>query len=105
MTTTHSNKAFWFAIIAISFLVVFFLLKNLVGTEKVPTDNYTYFSAFTMLLVVLFSFIGFIYNLRGLKEPRSWKKVSGLIINSIFMLLFVITTIANVIEFLNYSGT
>lgn len=99
----YSEKAFRFALLSIAALLIFILLKQLVGTEKIPSENYSYFSALNMFMVVLFSFIGFIYNMRGLKEPRSFKKLSSLILNSVFMILFLITTIINIIDIINYN--
>lgn len=102
-TLSNSKKAFQFALLSIVAMLIFISLKQLVGSEKLPTKNYSYFSAISMFMVVLFSFIGFIYNMRGIKEPRSFKKVSSLILNTILMFLFLITTIINAIDMINYT--
>ncbi|MEY8849055.1 hypothetical protein AB9K26_09575 [Psychroserpens sp. XS_ASV72] len=103
--THFSEKAFVYAIITIVLFIVFIVLKKLVGAEAVPSKNYAFISAVVMFLVVLFSFIGFIYNLRGIKEPKSFKKISSFIVNGILMILFVITTVVNLIEIYQTSAS
>lgn len=99
-----SDKAFNFALITVGLLLIFLLVKYLVGEERIAIEKYSFISAFIMFLVVLCSMIGFFYNMKGLKkDPISVKKVIGFILNGVFMILFITTTVANVIDLINYT--
>ncbi len=99
-----SDKAFNFALVTVALLLLFLLIKYLVGEERIAIEKYSFLSAFIMFLVVLSSMIGFFYNMKGLKsDPNSAKKIIGLILNGIFMLLFITTTVSNVMDLINYS--
>lgn len=98
-TSSNSEKGFKFAIITLVFFLLFILLKVLAGRETISAETYTTYGGFVMLLVVVSSLIGFVFSMRGLKDPKSTKKIVGILVNSILMLLFVATTIANIIDF------
>ncbi|OUS00950.1 hypothetical protein A9Q86_09375 [Flavobacteriales bacterium 33_180_T64] len=97
----NSHKGFKFAILAIGFFLVFVALKVLVTTENISIATYTNASAFIMLVVIICSIVGFIFSIKGRKDPNSIKKIIGLIINSILVLLFIATIVANVIDIQN----
>lgn len=100
-TSVNSQKGFQFGIIAIVCFLVFLLLKGMTGAEYISIDTYTYVGGFMMILVVVASLIGFFYAMKSLKEPNSMKKTLALIINTILLVLFVVTTIVNIIDFNN----
>ena len=99
-----SDKAFNFALITIGLLLIFLLIKYLVGEERIAIERYSFLSAFIMFLVVVSSIIGFYFNIKGFrKDPATAKKIISLILNGVFMILFVTTTVSNVIDLINYS--
>jgi len=100
---SNSEKAFKYSLVTAGLFIVFMVVKALVGAEKIDIEKYGYISAFIMFMVVLFSIIGFIYNMKGLKDPKSIKKIVGLVLNTMFMVLFLTTTIANIIDLIKYS--
>lgn len=100
-TSYNSIKGFQFGIIAIVCFLIFLLLKGLAGAEYISIDTYTYVGGFAMILAVVSSLIGFFYAMKSLKEPNSTKKTIGLIVNTILILLFLVTTIVNIIDFNN----
>ncbi len=101
-TGLNSIKAFRYALLSIAAFLIFVLIKALVGAEKIAIENYDYISILTMFFVIAFSFMGFIYSMKSLKEPNNFKKIAALVINSILMILFIATTIANGIDIINY---
>ena len=104
MTKKDSDKAFNYALITVGLLLIFLLVKYLVGEERIAIEKYSFLSAFIMFLVVVSSMIGFYFNMKGFKkDPNSAKKIVSLILNGIFMILFVTTTVSNVIDLINYS--
>lgn len=99
MTTGfYSNKGFQFGIIAIVCFLMFLLLKGIAGAEYISIETYTYLGGFMMILTVVSSLIGFFYVVKSLKEPKSTKKIIGMIVNVILILLFLMTTIINIID-------
>ncbi|WP_298896238.1 hypothetical protein [uncultured Psychroserpens sp.] len=99
MTSSHSKKGFQFAIITIVTFLLFLLLQLLAANEKISLDFYRYVSGFLMILVFVSSIIGFVFSMKGLKDPNSVKKIFGIIANSILFLLFVVTVIMRYIDF------
>lgn len=100
-TPSHSEKGYKFGIIAIVCFLLFLLFKALVAGEIVTVDTYTYGGGFLMILVIVASLIGFFYSMKGLKDPNSLKKTIGIIVNAVLIILFVVTTIVNAIDFSN----
>ncbi|MCD2258950.1 hypothetical protein [Psychroserpens luteolus] len=101
MTSSHSKKGFQFAIITIVTFLLFLLLQFLAANEKISLDFYRYVSGFLMILVFVSSIIGFVFSMKGLKDPNSVKKIFGIIANSILFLLFVVTVVMRYIDFKN----
>ena len=101
ITEYNSNKGFQFGIITVVCFLIFLLLKGIAGAEYISIETYTYLGGFIMILAVVSSLIGFFYAMKSLKEPKSVKKMIGLIINIIFVLLFLVTTVINIIDFNN----
>ncbi|MBO6606509.1 hypothetical protein [Psychroserpens sp.] len=103
-TTKDSDKAFNYALITVGLFLVFLLVKYLVGQERIAIEKYSFISAFIMFLVVVSSMIGFFYNIKGIKkDPVNAKKVVSLILNGIFIILFITTTVSNVLDLIDYS--
>nr|WP_321235347.1 hypothetical protein [uncultured Psychroserpens sp.] len=96
---SHSKKGFQFSIITIASFLLFLVFQVLAANEKVSLDFYRYTSSFLMILVFMASIIGFVFSMKGLKDPSSFKKLFGTIVNSILFFLFVATVIAKLIEF------
>ncbi|WP_460218966.1 hypothetical protein [Psychroserpens sp. MEBiC05023] len=74
-------------------------LQVLAATERISLDFYRYTSSFVIILVFTSSIIGFVFSIKGLKDPNSFKKLFGIVVNSILFLLFIATVIANIIDF------
>lgn len=100
-TAYNSKKGFQFAIITIVAFLLFLLLQILAANEFVSLDLYRYTSGFLMIVVFTSSIIGFIFSIKGRKDPNTFKKIFGLIANTILFLLFVATVIANIMDFSN----
>ncbi len=100
MTTGYnSNKGFQFGIIAVICFVVFLILKRLAGAQHIAIDTYTYIAGFIMILTVVSSLIGFFFAMKSIKEPKSTKKTIGLCVNIVLIILFLVTTVINIIDF------
>ena len=100
-TSYNSLRAFRYAILSIASFLVFILIGFFVNMEYIPVNYYEYLSIFMMFMVIAFSFMGFIYSMKSIKEPNDAVKIIAFILNSILMLLFIMTIIANVIDIKN----
>ncbi|MEH6535988.1 MAG: hypothetical protein V7719_06320 [Psychroserpens sp.] len=100
-TTNNSKKGFQFAVITIVTFLLFLAFQVLAANEKISLDFYRYASGFLMILVFTSSIIGFIFSVKGRKDPSSFKKIFGLIANTVLFLLFVVTVIVRFIDFQN----
>jgi len=98
---SHSKKGFQFAIITIVSFLLFLVFQILAATERISLEFYRYASGFTIILVFTSSIIGFVFSIKGLKDPNSFKKIFGLIANSILFLLFLATIVANIMDIKN----
>ena len=101
MNSRNSIKGFQFAIITIVTFLLFLLFQILAANEKITLNFYRYASGFLMILVFTASIIGFIFSIKGWNDPNSFKKIFGLIANTILFLLFVVTIIIRLIDFQN----
>ncbi|MFD2917722.1 hypothetical protein [Psychroserpens luteus] len=97
----NSNKSFQFAIITIVCFLIFIVFQFLAGSDKISEETYTYASSFSISLVFVAGIAGFIYSMKGLKEPISVKKIIGLLVNSILILLLVGIIVASVKDISN----
>ncbi|WP_156115516.1 hypothetical protein [Psychroserpens sp. Hel_I_66] len=95
----NSKKPFQFAIISIVCLLLFILFQVLAASNKISEEIYTYVSGFSISVIFVSSIIGFIFSMKGLNEPFSVKKIIGLLVNSIFILLLIALITANTIDF------
>jgi len=100
-TPSNSKKGFQFAIITIVTFLVFLVFQILAANEKISFDVYRYASGFIMVMVFVSSIIGFVFSIKGRQEHNSFKKLFGLIANTILFLLFVVTVIVRFIDYNN----
>jgi len=100
-TKNNSKKGFQFAIITIATFLLFIIFQVLAANEKVSLDFYRYASGFLMILVFVSTITGFVFSIKSLKEPNSFKKIFGLIANTILFILFIATIIANIMDMKN----
>jgi len=97
----NTNKSFQFAIITIVSFAIFVLFQFLAASDRISEENYTYASSFVISIVFVAGIAGFIYSMKGLKEPISVKKIIGLFVNAILILLLIGVIVANVLDFEN----
>jgi hypothetical protein len=97
----NSNKAFQFAIITIVSFLIFVLFQFLAASNKISEDTYTYASSFSISVIFIASIAGFVNNMKGLREPNSIKKIIGLLVNSILILLLIGVIVANLMDIRN----
>ncbi|MDG5491973.1 hypothetical protein [Psychroserpens sp. SPM9] len=98
---SNAKKGFQFAIITIVTFLLFLLVQILAANQIISINTYTFASGFIMILVFVSSIIGFIFSIKGRKEPNSFKKLFGIIANTILFFLFVATVIANIMDVFN----
>ncbi|MFT4611863.1 MAG: hypothetical protein ACJA1H_002216 [Glaciecola sp.] len=78
---------------------MFIVFQVLAARDNISEDTYTYASSFSISLVFVAVIAGFVYSMKGLKEPISVKKTIGLLVNAILMLLLLGVIVANVMDF------
>ncbi|WP_040281958.1 hypothetical protein [Psychroserpens damuponensis] len=94
----NTNKAFQFAIISIVCFLIFVLFQFLAASNRISEETYTYASSFSIAVVLIAGITGFFYSMKGLKEPISVKKIIGLLVNSILILLIISIFAASIID-------
>jgi hypothetical protein len=67
--------------------------------DNISEDTYTYVSSFFVSLVFVAAIASFVFSIKGLKEPISVKKIIGLSVNALLILLLIAVIVANVINF------
>ncbi|MEM5564853.1 hypothetical protein WNY78_07040 [Psychroserpens sp. AS72] len=97
----NSNKSFQFAIITIVSFLIFVLLQFLAASNNISEETYTYASSFSISVVFVAGIAGFIFSMKGWKEPISVKKIIGLLVNSILILLLVGIIVASIKDISN----
>nr|WP_321223559.1 hypothetical protein [uncultured Psychroserpens sp.] len=98
----NSNKSFQFAIITIVSVLIFVLFQFLAANNNISEDIYTYASSFMLSIIFVAVIAGFIYSIKGLREPISVKKIIGLCVASIFTLILIGVVIANVTDIYDF---
>lgn len=68
--------------------LAFILFQVLTASNKISEETYTYASSFFVVLVIVATIAGFVYRMKGLKEPISVKKTIGLLVNAFLIVLF-----------------
>lgn len=99
----NSNKAFQFVIITIVSFLIFVLFQFLAASDKISEETYTYASSFSVSVIFIAAIAGFVYSVKGWKEPLSVKKIIGLLVNSILIFLLIGVVIANVMDLAELS--
>ncbi|WP_338731361.1 hypothetical protein [Mangrovimonas cancribranchiae] len=92
-TNTYSHKGFKFGILGIGLILIIVILSLLLNVLK-----YNFISiliGLTVFAIGIVSIIGFIKSLKGIKEPNTFKKIIGIIINFGLVTLFLLILIAN----------
>ncbi|TXE20218.1 hypothetical protein ES692_00010 [Psychroserpens burtonensis] len=95
----NSNKSFQFAIITIVCFGVFIVFQVLAARDDISEETYTYASSFFVSLVFVAAIASFVSSIKGLKEPISVKKIIGLSVNALLILLLIAVIVANVMDF------
>ena len=97
----NSNKSFQFAIITIVCFLIFIVFQVLAARDEISEETYTYASSLSISLVFIAGITGFIYSMKGLRESISAKKIIGLFVSAILILLLVGVIVANVMDVKN----
>ncbi|WP_299228115.1 hypothetical protein [uncultured Psychroserpens sp.] len=94
----YAIKGFNYAMICVGLIVLFIILQSLTNSQVITIESYDIASGFCILLTFFFTISGFIYSIKGRKDPRSIKKIIGIILNSILITLLIATVVANIID-------
>ncbi len=97
--SSNSNKGFQFAIITLVSFLLFLVFQLLAANNSISVDIYSNVSSFLIILIITTSILGFTFSIKGLKDPRSFKKAFGIIINSILCVLVVATVVSKLLGF------
>ena len=95
----NSNKSFQFAILTIVCFGMCIVFQVLAVRDNISEDTYTYVSSFFVSLVFVAAIASFVFSIKGWKEPISVKKIIGLSVNALLILLLIAVIVANVINF------
>ncbi len=92
----RSDKSYRYGVISIT---VFALALLSTQTQSIIGHrNMINIGSFLILVSAISGLVGFVNAMRGIKEPRTKKKVIGLILNSFSVLLFLSLIAANVYD-------
>jgi hypothetical protein len=86
LTGPHSLKSFRYSLA----VTATFLLTLLLKFYNVAWDISTVFTGFTVIPMMLLAVMGCVYAVRGIQEPRTTRKVIGMVLNFGFVLLFIL---------------
>ncbi|RKE95399.1 hypothetical protein [Ichthyenterobacterium magnum] len=98
VTQVKSNKGFKYAILCLALILMFIILQSLANSEVIGLNLYSVISGVCILLIFFFSIAGFIFSIKGIKDPNSYKKGIGLVVNSILIILLIITIVTNILD-------
>lgn len=76
----------------------FVLWMMLTIIQKFVKTNISGVADILILLMIVFIVIGTVDSIRGIKEPNTWKKGVGLILNITYTVLFICLIIASIID-------
>lgn len=83
----NSHKGFKYGISAIGLILIATTLSLLIDTLK--SDLASILNGLLTLVIGFISILGIIISLKGIKEPNTVKKVVGITINLIIVILFL----------------
>ncbi|NMH28260.1 hypothetical protein [Flavobacterium silvaticum] len=94
--SSKTNHGFSYAIFALLLLLISWFLFIVLMLNR-------YFSAgkfflFPMLISPILAVIGLVYSVKGIREPNTFKKIFGLILNVSIPSLFIAVIVKNAIE-------
>ena len=92
-TNTYSHKGFKFGILGIGLLFIVVILSLLLNVLKY--DSISILIGLTVFTMGIVSIIGIIKSLKGIKEPNTFKKIIGIIINFALVTLFLLSLFVN----------
>ncbi|MFT5847553.1 MAG: hypothetical protein ACJARX_000608 [Psychroserpens sp.] len=78
--------------------MIFIVFQVLAASDKISEETYTYASSFFVSLVIVATIARFVYSMKGLKEPISVRKMIGLMVNAILILLFTVVIVIDPAE-------
>jgi hypothetical protein len=78
--------------------LIFIVFQVLAASDKISEETYTYASSFFVSLVIVATIARFVYSMKGLKEPILVRKMIGLMVNAILILLFTVVIVIDPAE-------
>ena len=96
ITNKNSHSGFKFGVIGLGLILTMIILTKLSNSQ-----NYSSISIIIGLLTLgagITAIIGFVKSLKGLKEPKTAKKIIGIIINFGIVAIFISIIIANIFD-------
>lgn len=89
MDKAYSNSArgFNISIITYGLVIGFSILAKFVNPLESGFNEMLH--SLVILSVIICLVIGIVYSFRGRKEPNSWKKIIGITLNSILLIIFI----------------
>ena len=102
-TNLQSHGGFVYAIITLGLSLISIALIIF----QVTRNTYSISIAVGFLIMVsgILAIIGLVKSLRGYKEPNTFKKISGLLINFLISVCFVLAVTANIVDIFRYLAS
>ncbi|WP_291133255.1 hypothetical protein [Flavobacterium sp. UBA7682] len=91
----NSNKGFKWAIITMSIFILIIILHVIQEFVKIDMSN---FYGILLVLILIFTVVGVIDSIKGIKEPNTLRKVIGMILNSGYVVLLIFIIVANILD-------
>lgn len=98
MNNKNSNRGFKLAIIALLLFIVIMILQ--MAMFHSGSDIFLRIFGFVIFSIGIIAIIGLINSLKGFREPNSLEKITGLLINCGFVVLFVFIILAHINDIL-----
>lgn len=91
----NSNKGFKWAKITMSIFILIIILHVIQEFVKIDMSN---FYGILLVLILIFTVVGVIDSIKGIKEPNTLRKVIGMILNSGYVVLLIFIIVANILD-------
>jgi len=96
----HSHGGFIYGIVAMGLFMVSIFLSLVQDAGNV--DFLSIIVGFLIIVSGFTALVGLVNSLKGRKEPNTFKKIIGLIINALITAFFIVVASANVLDIFKF---
>ncbi|CAM4176658.1 DUF4190 domain-containing protein [Zobellia nedashkovskayae] len=99
----QSHGGFMYAIITLGLSLISITLILVKVTQN--TDSTSIMVGLLILVSGLLAIIGLVKSLKGIKEPNTFRKISGLLINFLISVCFILAVTTNIVDIIRYIAS